>query len=156
MRLFLLIFLFLAGCSSIKPEKKSDEKISKVLLGDWTWISTFNGCPEYGDVAFRSNGTYTMTTEDCLMADDGFGIFQYGWFVANNYICFVYDERQLLEIAPSSKELKAFLKSKKDEGFNKDYCGWEVVKYSSGSVVVRYAREREGGVEKFFTLKKSH
>lgn len=90
------------------------------------------------------------------MADDGFGIFQYGWFVANNYICFVYDERQLLEIAPSSKELKAFLKSKKDEGFNKDYCGWEVVKYSSGSVVVRYARDREGGVEKFFTLKKSH
>lgn len=152
---FLVILSCLLSSSAI-ADAKSDITIAKALLGAWEWSKTYNDCTEDGAVAFKSNGTYTITTEDCSMADDGFGYFHYGWFVANNYICFVYDERQSGEVKPTKKELELFLKNKRREGFNKENCHWEVLSYTSKYITLKNSwGGKAKSVEEIFTLKKS-
>jgi hypothetical protein len=150
------MFLLLIVSFSAIADIKSDVAISKALVGEWEWNKSFEGCEEDGVAAFKSNGTYTITTEDCSIADDGFGYFHYGWFIANNYICLAYDERQSNEVKPSKEELKLFLKNKKAEGFNKQDCIWEVLSYTSKSITVKHTWNNDGNpVEEVFTLKKS-
>ena len=152
-------YLFFILCFLIVPTfagSREDKALEKKLIGAWEWEKTHEGCKENGFIAFKSNGTYTSTTANCLIDDDGFGMFQYGWYVVDGHICLAFDERQAEEIQPKRSELKEFLRQKKLEGYNKQDCIWKVSNYTAKTITVIYSWDNNGKVvEETFTLKKT-
>lgn len=119
----IVLFCFL-GCTS--TTKNTDNKIASVVVGQWEWKEGPKECTNLVNMAFRRDGTYTLTSESCDFADDGFGNFYYGWYVANEHLCFVSIEEQFAEEGSRKKLSKQLFANKKKEGFNEDNCSWKI------------------------------
>lgn len=118
----LILAVFLASCATKKSNYSEDYRISKMLVGSWDYTAGPEKCREYGFIGFRGSGEYTRSSEDCQMADDSFGQYYYGWYVADKYICFVSTKEHLAQV--------------RTLGFIKDHCHWKVVEYSEDGFLI--------------------
>lgn len=131
--IYLLILGSLVSCARVESTYNEDYQISKILIGSWDYEIITHECAEYGFLGFRRNGKYTRSSESCLMADDSFNNYYYGWFVANGFLCFVGDEKQFNEV--------------RGNGFSKEYCAWEIEKYNKSEILVhehKWLKDSEG------------
>ena len=75
--IFLLIAICtLAGCTSTSSD--NGRHLAKSIVGQWEWEEGPEKCTNLVCMAFKSNGTYTRTSESCNFANDRFGNFYYG------------------------------------------------------------------------------
>lgn len=114
--------LILVGCVHPVVIGDKDKEISKLLFGSWFYSIESEVCPESGWISFKVNGKYSRSSEDCHLADDSFDFHYYGWYVANEHICFVNSKEHLLHA-------RAF-------GFVEDHCQWKIVEYSEKKLLV--------------------
>ena len=137
-----IIFVVLAGfLNSESIASDSAKEISRILVGEWEWETNNNNCHSLHNMAFRSNGTLTSTSESCEMASDGFGLFTYGWYVANDYICFTNDERQYHNNKPRKAEDKKLFLAQVKEGYVEERCTWKVKSYSKKEIEIEVLKE---------------
>lgn len=87
-------------------------------------------------MAFRSDGTYTQTSESCGLVDDGFGYFYYGWYVANEHICFVAIEEQIKDEEPRLSEYKKIFREARSEGYVEKRCRWKVERIERNKISI--------------------
>jgi len=127
----LAVFL---NCESSASD--SSQKISRILVGEWEWETNYNNCHSLENMAFRSNGTLTSTSESCEIDSDGFGLFSYGWYVANDHICFTHDERQYHDENPRKSEYKKLFLEQLKEGYVQERCNWKVKRYSKKEIEI--------------------
>lgn len=114
--------LLFSACAVLDKKNVNDHKISQILVGNWKYVTGPANCKNYTDIGFRQNGKYTRTSESCDFVDDGFGIYSYGWYIANGYICFVSSSEHL-------KHAKTF-------GYAKEHCYWEVKSFNSSEITI--------------------
>ncbi|PUA26590.1 MAG: hypothetical protein B0W54_22865 [Cellvibrio sp. 79] len=116
--LHILVLIVLVSCSSqnLKLVSSEDARILSNLVGEWDYSTGPENCRENGFIGFKQSGKYTRSSENCQIADDSFGNYYYGWYVAEGFICFVRTKEHLEQI--------------KYLGFVRDYCTWKVVEYS--------------------------
>lgn len=131
---FVLILLLIGGCAS--TSNYEDRNIANYVVGQWEWEEGPDNCDALVNMAFKKNGTYTRTSESCDLADDGFGMFYYGWYVASQHICFIYIEAEFKEEKPDKKLLKAIYREKKEQGFTKESCNWKVEKLKKNAITI--------------------
>lgn len=122
--------------SSNLHASENSQKISRILVGEWEWETNNNGCHSSESMAFRSNGTLTSTSESCTTDSDGFGLFSYGWYVADEYICFTHDERQYQEKKQRRAEYRKLFLAQVKEGYVKERCNWKVKSYSNKEIKI--------------------
>lgn len=132
-----IIFVVLAVIFNGKSHASENaQKISRILVGEWEWETNNNGCYSLESMAFRSNGTLTSTSESCDMYSDGFGLFSYGWYVANEYICFTHDERQFHDEKPRRAEYRKVFLARVKEGYVDERCSWKIKRYSKKEIEI--------------------
>lgn len=119
-----LLFITIIICSCVNQQGKNslDQEIWNNLIGTWDYETGPESCIEYGWMSFKKNGKYSRTSDDCQIADDSFGEHYYGWYVANQHICFV--------------ETKKHLGHAKKFGFVKDHCKWKVVEFTNEKIKI--------------------
>jgi hypothetical protein len=119
-----VILICLCGCTT--ATKNTSSKLAHLFIGQWEWEEGPKECSSLVNMAFRRDGTYTRTSESCDFADDGFGNFYYGWFVANEHLCFVSIEEQFKDEGPRKKLYKELFHNKIQEGFKEENCSWKI------------------------------
>lgn len=129
MRLFILVCsLIVTGCVASNlgdSDNERDSEIAKMLIGKWAWNTTYDGCWSVGEIGFKRNGKLTKTEEGCSMADDGFNIYSYGWYISNGYICFMHSTKKHFN---ESKPFK----------FVENQCTLKVLSYKRREITVEY------------------
>lgn len=125
--------LFL-GCAS--TPRDNSRQIESRIVGQWEWEEGPAECTNLVSMAFKSNGTYTLTSESCNFADDGFGNFYYGWYVANNHICFVSIEEQFKDEKPRVALYKKLYREERKKGFDPAKCTWRISKIESSKITI--------------------
>lgn len=138
---------FLAACATTHQDRSAS--ISRALVGQWEWVShqPERDCSYLENMAFRSNGTLTRTSDGCGFSSDGFGIFSYGWYVANEYLCFTDDERQYTDEVPRNSEYKSHFMEQVNERYVKERCYWKIKRISRRKIEVEI--DRDGYQEAF-------
>jgi hypothetical protein len=126
--------IFLIGCASTPYD--NSRSIFRKIVGQWEWEEGPNDCKNLVNMAFRSNGTYTQTSESCDFADDGFGNFYYGWYVANNHICFAEVEEQFDDEKRRLDLYKNRYKTVLAEGYVKDRCPWKIERIEKNKIFI--------------------
>ncbi len=124
--------LIMIGCTHPVVVSDKDSEITNILVGSWFYSIKSEVCPESGGISFKRNGEYSRSSENCHLADDSFGFHYYGWYVANEHICFVSTKEHLIHA-------RTF-------GFAEDHCRWKIVEYSKDQILVHqhwYADEDE-------------
>jgi hypothetical protein len=144
--LFYLSLIFVLSCS-VQPVDHSRAHAWR-LLGAWEWEKGPAECREDGYIEFRPNGTYTLTSSSCHLEDDGFGHFHYGWYIAEQYICFVYDEREYEDEKQEESGSRKYFLEREKEGFQADRCPWRILSFSRNSFQIKSGEE-------VFALKKT-
>ncbi len=117
-----ILTLVLIGCAHPVVLSDKDKEITELLVGSWFYSIKTEACPESGGISFKRNGKYSRSSENCHLADDSFGFHYYGWYVADEHICFVNSKEHLIHA-------KSF-------GFVKDHCKWKIDKYSKNEMLV--------------------
>jgi hypothetical protein len=132
--LILIALIFLVSCTTMPQDRSAS--ISRALVGQWEWErpSLIGDCSYLENIAFRANGTLTSTSESCDFADDGFGLFSYGWYVANETICFTEDSRQYEDEIKRNAEYKLHFMSQVKEGYVAERCHWKVKRITTKSI----------------------
>lgn len=120
----LVVLCCFVGCTA--TPKNTSNKLAQVIVGQWEWEEGPIECTSLVNMAFRGDGTYTRTSESCDFADDGFGNFYYGWYVANEHLCFASIEEQFNDERPRKKLYKQLFTNKKQEGFSERNCSWKI------------------------------
>jgi hypothetical protein len=144
----ILLLLLLSGCTT--TTKDNSKRLEKYFVGEWEWEQGRADCKEYVSMAFRGNGTHTRTSSSCDIEDDGFGIFTYGWFVANNHLCFVHIEEQYKDEKPRKDLYKKLFLEQVDKGFNKAICYWKIEQIERNRITITYIIDENNPVE--FTM----
>jgi len=132
----ILFFMFATFLNSESQSSDNTQTISNILVGDWEWETDNNGCSSLESMVFRANGTFTSTSESCDLTSDGFGLLSYGWYIANDYVCFTHDERQQYDKKPRKSEYKKLFLAKVKEGYVKERCNWRVKHYSRKEIEI--------------------
>ncbi len=120
--IIILVSFILVSCAHPVLVREKDKVITNQMLGSWFYSISSDVCPESGWISFKRSGKYSRSSENCQIADDSFGNHYYGWYVANEHICFVDTKDHLIHA-------KVF-------GFTTDHCKWKIVEYSEKEVVV--------------------
>jgi len=140
----------IAACQSSPPE--DSQYIARALVGQWVYESNDHDCRYVYYEAFRSDGTMTSTSSGCDMTSDGFGIFDYGWYVAEGHVCMVHIEEQHKD----EKKRPVFYREKFLErvklGFVESSCRWRVEKVTPTTISIV---PRDPAL-KPFTMKREH
>lgn len=126
----LLLSVSILACTVINNEEIESGGVALGLEGEWNYQSGPSSCRKNGYIAFRRSGQYTRSSENCVIADDSFGKYRYGWYVASGYICFVHS--------------KLGLKESMEKGYIKEICTWKVVE-SSATGFVFHEYKASGG-----------
>jgi len=122
-------------------------------VGQWEWEEGPENCRNLVNVAFRSDGTYTRTSESCNFADDGFGNFYYGWYVVNERICFVRIDEQFEDENFRSHLYKSLFLEQKKRGFIKESCTWKIENAKKTKVVIK-EQHAEGETVEFTMVRR--
>lgn len=139
------------GCSSSQihnnhssnSQLPSSNYLQQILPGQWAWEEGPSECINHANMAFRRDGSYTYTSESCDFADDGFGLFYYGWYLVDNYLCFVVLEEQFTEQPPAHSTIrKKYLKAKR-AGFVPSRCSWEIIQAERDQLSIRQLGDQE-------------
>ncbi len=138
---YIILVLLAVILNSRSHASENAQVISRILVGEWEWETNNNGCHSFENMAFRGDGTLTSTSESCDMASDGFGLFSYGWYVANEYICFTDDERQHHDEKPRKSEYRKLFLAQVKEGYVKERCNWKVKRYSKKTIEIEVNNE---------------
>lgn len=122
------VFLFfvailLSSCSNLDWNNSQRSGIKPRLVGEWTYETGPESCKEYGNIGFKRSGKYTRSSENCHIADDAFGNYFYGWYLVENFVCFV----------DSKEDLRESL----EKGYLREKCSWEIEDFSPNRIVVR-------------------
>lgn len=116
--------------------RDNSSQLAKIIVGQWEWKEGPENCRSLVNMAFKSDGTYTRTSESCDFADDGFGNFYYGWYVVNEHICFLHIDEQFEDEKPRSSLYKSLFIEQKKKGFVKESCPWKIENAQKTKVVV--------------------
>lgn len=130
----LILSCVIVGCAST-PHDNSKQLESRIV-GQWEWEEGPAECTNLINVAFKGNGTYTRTSESCDFADDGFGNFYYGWYVANNHICFISIEEQFNDEGRRKELYKELYRYEKKKGFDQEKCPWRIERIESSKISI--------------------
>lgn len=132
--IFLILSCLVIGCTS--TPRDNSRYLESRIVGQWEWEEGPEECTNLISMAFKSNGTYTRTSESCDFADDGFGNFYYGWYVANNHICFVSIEQQFRGENKRPDLYKKLYRDERNKGFDKAKCTWKIQKIESSKITI--------------------
>lgn len=130
----LILSCLIVGCAS--TSRDNSKQLEGLIVGQWEWEEGPAECTNLINMAFKSNGTYTRTSESCDFADDGFGNFYYGWYIANNHICFVSIEEQFKDEIPRTELYKELYRDEKKKGFDQAKCTWRIEKIESSKITI--------------------
>lgn len=136
MKIAILLFFscLILGCAP--TPRDNSKQIESRIVGQWEWEEGPVECTNSVSIAFKSSGTYTRTSENCDFADDGFGNFYYGWYVANNHICFVSIEEQFKDESQRAELYKELYRDEKNKGFDQAKCTWRIEKMESSKITI--------------------
>ena len=137
-----LSLLALTSCG-IAPNVRQDDAIARALVGQWEWIEGDPDCPRDESWAFRTDGTYTVTSSSCSLESDGFGFFSYGWYIADGHVCFADIAVDPDDRHRTANRYKQQFLSKVAAGFDSERCRWRVEKVLHRSIEI--ARTDESG-----------
>lgn len=152
MKITTLIAAFIVISSCTLAPRDNSRTISRMLVGQWEWEEGPEDCRALVNMAFRGNGTYTRTSESCGLADDGFGMFDYGWYVASGHVCFVSIEEQWEDEKPRRKLYGQIFNEALKAGYSKEKCPWRIEKASYNKITV--VEEYEGYEPTTFTMER--
>lgn len=123
----------LASCANVSPERS--QSASRVLVGEWRWMQGPDDCPISMTIAFRSDGTYSRSSESCDLASDSF-TFDYGWYVAKSHLCFVHvPDEEGGKRTPRGTQRRRFLSMFK-EGYVAERCEWRLKNISKDAIEI--------------------
>ena len=122
------------GCAS--TPRDNSRQLERHIVGQWEWTEGTAECTNLINIAFKSNGTYTLTSESCDFADDGFGNFYYGWYVANNHICFISIEGRFKDENQKKERYKELYLDEKKKGFDQAKCTWRIERVESSKITI--------------------
>lgn len=149
---FLLIAICLsAGC--VSTPRDNSRQMEQIIVGQWEWEVGPEHCASLVNMAFKRNGTYTRTTESCSFADDGFGIFHYGWYVANEHLCFVSISEQFENGNPGDSVYKTLFAKRKQEGYSIENCHWKMQRATRSRVTITVKHD-EGSATTFTMIRR--
>lgn len=132
--ILLILSCLVAGCASAPSD--NSKQLESRIVGQWEWEEGPADCTNLINMAFKSNGTYTLTSESCDFADDGFGNFYYGWYVANNHICFVSIEQQFKDENKRPDLYRKLYRDERNKGFDQANCTWKIQKIESSKITI--------------------
>ena len=132
--ILLILSCLVVGCISTPGD--NIRHLESLVVGQWEWQEGQENCANLISMAFKSNGTYTRTSESCDSADDGFGNFYYGWYVANNHICFWSIDEQFKDENKRPALYKKLYKDEKLKGFNPARCAWKIQKIERSKITI--------------------
>ena len=132
--IFLILSCLAIGCTS--TPRDNSKYLESRIVGQWEWEERAEECTNLISMAFKSNGTYTRTSESCDFADDGFGNFYYGWYVANNHICFVSIEQQFKDENERPDLYRKLYRDERSKGFDQTKCTWKIQKIESSKITI--------------------
>lgn len=132
--IYLGLIYLIASCTSVPRD--NSRQLGATIVGQWEWKEGPENCMNFVNMAFRSDGTYTRTSESCNFADDGFANFYYGWYVADEHICFVQIDEQFEEENPRTNFYKKLFLEQKKNGFVKETCTWKIEDAKKDRIVI--------------------
>jgi hypothetical protein len=115
----------LCACASTPRDRSAD--FARALVGQWEYDHDDPECPGHSYEAYRSNGTYTVTSDGCDLTSDGFGIFRYGWYVAREHLCSVHVEEQYSDTVKRPRLYREKFLAMAKEGFVEARCFEKIV-----------------------------
>jgi len=119
-----LLALCVAGCQNSPADQNAS--IARTLVGQWVSERGDAECRHTALEAFRADGTMTSTDERCDFISDGFGNFDYGWYVAEGHLCLVDIPEQFSDrVKRPAYYRERFLELVK-RGFVEDACFYRV------------------------------
>ena len=124
----------LAGCTTT-PRDDSDA-MARALVGEWVYERNDDGCASTTLEEYRADGRYTSTVESCDIVSDGFGIFDYGWYIANEHLCFVEIEEQYKDTVKRPKYYREKYLDAVKRGYTDDHCFWRVGKITARTITM--------------------
>ena len=124
----------LAGCTAT-PRDDSDA-VRRALVGKWVYERNDDGCESTTYTVYRADGRLTSTVESCDWVSDGFGNFDYGWYVANEHLCFVEIEEQFKDKVKRPKYYREKYLEVVKRGYSDDNCYWRVAKITARTITV--------------------
>jgi hypothetical protein len=131
---WLVLALYLQGCESAPPFR--NEAIARALVGQWVYDRSEPDCQRTSYDAFRTDGTMTSTDESCDIISDGFGIFDYGWYVADGHVCFVDVEEQRTDSVKRPAHYREKFHELVKRGFVEESCIWKVVRMTPATISI--------------------
>ena len=136
--LLLLTALGAAACAPVPRDESA--AIARVLVGRWQYEYGDPDCRGFAQDGFRSNGTFTTTSSDCNLIDDGFGNYHYGWYVAREHLCYVEVAEEMEDKSRGREKRRALYRARflamVKEGFVEDRCGQRVIEARTSRVVL--------------------
>jgi hypothetical protein len=136
---FSILFAALAGCASASRDRSND--IARLLVGKWTYDDSDPDCRSIAYQEYSANGTYSETSENCGLVSDGFGHFHFGWYVAENHVCFVNVEEEFSDQVKRPAFYRERFQEMVKSGFVAERCPWFVESVTPRTMTVQVRGE---------------
>jgi len=124
----------LAGCATT-PRDDSDA-MARALVGKWVYERNDDGCASTTYEEYRADGRLTSTIDSCDIISDGFGIFIYGWYIADEHLCLVEIEEQFKDEVKRPKYYREKYLEAVKRGYSDTSCHWRVDKVTARTITM--------------------